>query len=69
MQNIRDRLLELQDKKYQKFHSGLCPNIDNIIGVRIPILRSLAKEIAKQDAYEYLENVDIKFYEINFLIF
>ena len=63
MQNIRDRLLELQDKKYQKFHSGLCPNVDNIIGVRIPILRSLAKEIAKQDAYKYLENADIKFYE------
>ena len=42
MQALREHLLNLQDTKYQKFHSALCPGIDNIIGIRIPVLRKLA---------------------------
>ena len=49
MNNLKDKLFELSDEKYKKFHSGLCPNIDNIIGVRLPKLREIAKEIAKGD--------------------
>ena len=45
---IKNHLFELQDKKYKEFQSGLCPNTENIIGVRIPILRDYAKDIAKQ---------------------
>lgn len=44
MQALREHLLSLQDTKYQKFHSALCPGIDNIIGIRIPVLRKLANE-------------------------
>lgn len=47
MEELRQRLLDLQDLQYQKFHSGLCPGIENIIGIRIPILRQLAAEIVK----------------------
>ena len=43
MNNLKDKLFELSDEKYKKFHSGLCPNIDNIIGVRLPKLREIAK--------------------------
>ena len=32
MNNLKDKLFELSDEKYKKFHSGLCPNTDNIIG-------------------------------------
>ena len=49
MNNLKDKLFELSDEKYKKFHSGLCPNTDNIIGVRLPKLREIAKEIAKGD--------------------
>jgi len=52
-----------QDKKYKEFHSGLCPNTDNIIGVRIPKLREIAKEIAKQNAKEFLQTIDTTYYE------
>ena len=41
MQALREHLLSLQDTKYQKFHSALCPGIDNIIGIRIPVLRKM----------------------------
>lgn len=42
--SIKEDLFSLQDKKYQEFHSKLCPGISNIIGVRIPVLRKYAKE-------------------------
>ena len=46
-QTIREELFAKQDEEYQKFHSKLCPNVNDIIGVRIPILRKMAKQIAK----------------------
>ena len=60
---LREKLFEVQDKEYQKFQSKLCPNINNIIGVRIPILRKMAKQIAKENAEEFLNNTKIEFYE------
>ena len=63
MEDIRKKLFELKDKKYQEFQTSLCPNINNIIGVRIPKLRQLAKDIAKKDALDFLKNTKIEFYE------
>lgn len=63
MENIREKLFELQDKTYQEFHSGLCPNVNDIIGVRIPILRKMGKQIAKENPQEYLEKVPKEYYE------
>ena len=45
---IREKLLEMQDLKYKEFHSGLSPNVDHIIGIRVPVLRAYAKELLKQ---------------------
>lgn len=63
MENIRSRLFELQDLKYKEFHSKLCPNIDKIIGVRVPELRKIAKEIAKQDYKSFFEKTQDEYYE------
>ncbi len=62
-EEIRKKLLELADEKYKKFQKGLCPNTNNIIGVRIPLLRNLAKEIVKQDSETYLKNASNEYYE------
>ena len=47
---IADRLFILRDEKYRKFHSALIPTVDfeKIIGVRVPDVRRLAKEIIKE---------------------
>ena len=47
---IRARLFELQDLKYKEFNSKLIPTVppERFIGVRIPDLRKLAKETAKE---------------------
>lgn len=62
-EEIRRKLYEIQDLKYKEFHSSLCPNVDNIIGVKVPKLREIAKELSKTDLKEYLELEDITFYE------
>lgn len=53
---IKEKLFELQDRKYSEFSSGLIPGENNLIGVRIPLLRKFAKEIAMSDYEFYLEN-------------
>lgn len=60
---VTERILELADKEYQQFHSKLLPGIDNIIGVRMPDLRELAKELAKEDWRGYLLTARDEYYE------
>ena len=63
MEEIRKKLFEKQDLKYKKFHSSLCPNVDKIIGVRVPELRKMAKEIASNDYKDFLDNAQDEYYE------
>lgn len=61
---IRKKLEELSDEKYRKFHTSLCPKSNEILGVRVPILRNFAKEIIKEGNIEkYLENALDNSYE------
>jgi 3-methyladenine DNA glycosylase AlkD len=47
---ILDKLNSLADTEYRQFHSKLLPNVDiELIGVRIPQLRKIAREIIKSD--------------------
>ena len=63
-QKIRQELLSMQDKKYKDFHSKLCPGTENIIGVRIPLLRNYAKQISKEPFWkEYVLSAKIKYNE------
>lgn len=55
-EEIQKEILKLADEDYKKFHSSLCPNTDNIIGVRVPVLRDFAKNMYKtQNWKEYLK--------------
>ena len=63
-QKIKEKLFELSDQKYKEFHSGLCPGTDNIIGVRVPVLRNYAKELSKKyNIEELLQEIDNQYYE------
>lgn len=63
IEKVRKELFALQDLEYQKFHSSLCPNVSNIIGVRIPEIRLLVKKLLKEDYKFYLDNVTNNYYE------
>lgn len=61
---IKKHLLKLADKKYQEFHNKLCPNTNNIIGVRVPVLRKYAKDLIQQyEIKNLLSNIDNEYYE------
>lgn len=60
---IRKQIFELADEEYKKFHSKLCPYNDNIIGVRLPLLRKLAKDLAKGNWREYIKSAQNEYYE------
>lgn len=60
---ILKQLMELKEEEYQKFQASLIPNCNNMLGVRIPELRKIAKEIAKEDWQTYLKNAKDTFFE------
>lgn len=63
-EEIKKNLIEKADSKYKEFHGGLCPGTDNIIGVRVPVLREYAKKLAKEyEICKLLEEIDDEFYE------
>jgi len=63
-EEIRQELIKLADDKYRSFHSNLCPGVENILGVRLPLLRKIANSLSKEeDYYNYLNNGDTKYYE------
>jgi len=62
--NIKEELKLLIDEKYREFHSNLCPGINNILGIRVPVLRNYAKELNKQyNINELIGNIDDEYYE------
>ena len=58
--NIRLKLESLAEPDFQKFSRKLIPNIDpeTVLGVRLPNLRKLAKELAKGDWRGYLKTAE-----------
>ena len=63
-EEITRNLREKADIKYKEFHSGLCPDTNNILGIRVPVLRQYAKELLRKYDYEFLlQNIDNKYYE------
>lgn len=53
----------IQDIKYRDFNKKLIPGTENIIGIRIPNLRKLSKEISKGNWKEFLEVSEDTYYE------
>jgi len=60
---LRERLLELEDVRYREFHLKTCPQAERVIGVRMPEQRKLAKEITKGDYWQFLDEVRPEHYE------
>ena len=70
MDKIKKILFDNQDIKYRDFNSKLIPNIDSnkIIGVRMPILRKIGKDIYQEDYIDrFLEELPHKYHEENIL--
>lgn len=63
---ILERLFTLQDIKYKEFNDKLIPNISSntTIGIKIPNLRKLSKELLKENNYnDFISKDDHQYFE------
>ena len=60
---VKDDLKALSDPKYREFHGSLCPGTNNILGVRVPVLRKYAKDFIKENPNVSYKQIDDEFYE------
>lgn len=56
-------LLNEKEEDYRKFSAALIPNINNMLGVRIPKLRKFAKNLLKEDYESFLNHACTYFEE------
>ena len=57
-----DYLFEIRDIKYKEFHSSLMVGND-VIGIRTPVLKKIAKDISKGNYREFLSLLREEYYE------
>ena len=70
MDRIKEKLFDLADEDYRNFHAKLMPSVpkEKIIGVRIPLLRNLAKELVNyhpEEVKAFCRKLPHEFYEEN----
>ena len=63
-QLFQQYLITQKDEKYKEFHSSLVLNSKyEMIGIRVPLMRKIAKEIAKTNIEEFLKYAQDNYYE------
>ncbi len=70
MTEIQERLFELKDEKYRDFNASLIPTVDKsiVIGVRVPALRKLAKDLkGSAQAAQFMAALPHHYHEENLL--
>ena len=68
-EEITQKLEELADPEYRKFQPKIIPTVpeENILGVRIPEIRKLAKALDQDIAREFLNSLPHRFYDESIL--
>lgn len=61
--DILVKLKPFIDNDYKKFHEKICSTKYEILGVKIPVLRKISKELLKEYPFEELLKIDNKYYE------
>lgn len=70
MTKVQKRLFEVADKQYALFQAKLIPNIpqERVIGVRVPVLRKIAREFEKEpECRDFLNTLPHAYYDENML--
>lgn len=62
MNAYRKHLEHLSEEKYKEFSSKLLPNVENILGVRIPYIKKYAKSLLKVNWVKVLEELNNSIY-------
>lgn len=65
-ERIRNVLVQYADSKYKEFSAGLIPGAKPLVGVRLPKLRKIAKDIVKEDWCSEIAVYDGEYEDIYF---
>ena len=60
---IRKELETIAEADYKVFSASLIPGVENLLGIRIPVLRDMAKKLAKEDWKGCMEWEDTLYFE------
>ncbi|MDR1405214.1 MAG: DNA alkylation repair protein [Candidatus Methanoplasma sp.] len=52
--DIRKELTDNADSGYREFHTGIIPGTADVLGVRVPVIRNIAKKICADDWRSFL---------------
>ena len=68
VEKVREELFKNSEEKYKKFTEKLIPETENILGVRTPVLKNLAKKIIKEGRGEEYDLCDDMYYHEEFIV-
>lgn len=60
---IREHLWVMAEDNYRAFSAGLLPGVENIMGVRLPKLRELAKKLVRENWQDYVAWDEKQYFE------
>lgn len=55
------------DPSYREFNSKLIPGVENVLGIRIPVLRNIVKEMSEEEREVFLNSLPHKYHEENIM--
>lgn len=55
------------DKSYGEFNSKLIPGVENVLGIRIPVLRNIVKEMSEEEREVFLNSLPHRWHEENIM--
>jgi len=62
--SILEELQRLAEEDYKAFNNKIIPTKQTTLGVRLPILRKMAKRIAKEDSIDFVKSDKQNIYEM-----
>lgn len=62
-QDYINYLISIKEDKYKEFHSKLCFTKYEILGIRLPIIRKITKQISKTNYEDFLKLTKSNYYE------
>jgi len=62
--SVLEELQRLAEEDYKAFNNKIIPTKQTTLGVRLPILRKMAKRIAKEDSIDFVKSDKQNIYEM-----
>ncbi|MGN0796293.1 MAG: DNA alkylation repair protein [Christensenellales bacterium] len=62
---VVEQLKRIADEKYREFHKNLIPGVENVLGCRNPMVKSVAKGLSDEEKIEFMSDLPHTYYDEN----